>query len=328
MINEKLLEQIRQITREEQNFLDGGTQVDKDIYLEESGSVIDSKKIIDHGKLIQIRPHARFVHYPKHSHNFIEAVYMCTGQTRHIINGDEVVLQEGEILFLSQNAVQEIFPAGKDDIAVNFIILPEFFDVTLQLIGEEENLIRDFVVGCLQGHDSSIDYLHFKVAEVLPIQNLMENLIWTIWNNQQNKRSINQVTMALLFLHLINHTDKIYAGENNRDQDTILAVLRYVEENYRNGKFEDLAATLNYDMYWLSRMVKKQTGMTFTELMQIKRLSQATFLLRTTKLSVADIGNRVGYDNLSYFHRIFRERYSQSPKNYRDSIKNKSTILL
>ena len=39
-----------------------------------------------------------------------------------------MVLQEGDLLFLNQNAVQEILPAGKDDIAVNFIVLPEFFD--------------------------------------------------------------------------------------------------------------------------------------------------------------------------------------------------------
>jgi len=323
VINEKLLEQIKQITPEERTFLEGGTQIDREIYLEESESVVDSKKIMNSSKLIQIRPHARFVHYPKHTHNFIEAVYMCAGETRHIVNGDEVVLKEGELLFINQNAVQEIFPAREEDIAVNFIILPEFFNVTLQLIGEEENLIRDFIVGCLQGHDSSIEYLHFKIAEVLPIQNLMENLIWTIWNNQQNKRSINQVTMALLFLQLINQTDKLFAGKNSRDQDVMFAVLRYIEENYKNGRFDDLAESLSYDIYWLSRMVKKQTGKTFTELLQVKRLSQATFLLRTTKLTVADIGNLVGYDNLSYFHKIFKERYGMSPKNYRDTTKFK-----
>ncbi len=319
MINEKLLEQIKQITIEEQKFLDGSTQIDKNIYVEDSDVIIDSRKIINNGKLIQIRPHARFVHYPKHRHNYIEAVYMCMGQTKHIINGDEIILKEGELLFINQNSVQEIFPAGAEDIAINFIILPEFFNVPLQLIGEEENLIRDFIIGCLQGDDSAIEYLHFKISEVLPIQNLMENLIWTIWNNQQNKRSINQVTMALLFLQLINHTDKLTAGENNLDKNIMFAVLRYIEENYKNGRFDTLAEELNYDMYWLSRMVKKQTGKTFTELMQVKRLNQATFLLRTTKLSIADIGNMVGYDNLSYFHRIFKEKYGVSPKTYRKS---------
>lgn len=64
---------------------------------------------------------------------------MCQGSTHHIINGDPVILQQGELLFLNQNATQEIYPAGETDIAVNFIILPEFFDHTLQVLDERES---------------------------------------------------------------------------------------------------------------------------------------------------------------------------------------------
>jgi YesN/AraC family two-component response regulator len=80
---------------------------------------------------------------------------------------------------------------------------------------------------------------------------------------------------------------------------------------------------LNYDIYWLSRMIKKHSGKTFTELMQVKKLNQAAFLLRTTKMTVSDIGNSVGYDNLSYFHRIFKKKFGMSPKNFRSENKYK-----
>ena len=52
---------------------------------------------------------------------------MCQGTTTHILNGSRVVLEEGDLLFLNQNVEQEILPAGEQDIAVNFIVLPEFF---------------------------------------------------------------------------------------------------------------------------------------------------------------------------------------------------------
>ena len=56
-------------------------------------------------------------------------VYMCAGKTTHIINGNkELTLEEGDLLFLNQNVYHEILPSGENDIAVNFIILPEFFD--------------------------------------------------------------------------------------------------------------------------------------------------------------------------------------------------------
>ena len=54
-------------------------------------------------------------------------------------------------------------------------------------------------------------------------------------------------------------------------------------------------------------MIRRLTGKNYTELVQNKRLTQAAYLLETTGLSVADIGERVGYENMSYFHRIFKD---------------------
>lgn len=316
-MNAEILEKLKVITPEERDILDGKKQINKAIYMDTTSNVIDNKKLLDSGKLIQVRPHTRFIHFPKHKHNYVEVIYMYQGHTHHIINGEEVELKEGELLFLSQNASQEILPADLEDIAVNFIILPEFFDRTLLMIGEEENLLREFIIGCLKCEEDKVSYLHFKVADVLPIQNLLENLIWTIMNNQQNNRSINQVTMGLLFLQLMNHTDKVSVGKNQYDQELTIKLLSFIEEHYKDGKLTDLAEELHCDLYWLSRMVKKLTGKTYTELVQMKRLNQAAYLLKTTKLTVADIGYAVGYDNLSYFHRIFHERFHASPKEYR-----------
>lgn len=317
-MNDQILDQLKVVTPEEQDILDGKKQINKELYMNPASNVIDNKKLLDNGKLIQVRPHTRFVHFPKHTHNYVEVIYMCQGHIHNIINGEAVELKEGELLFLNQNATQEIMPAGTNDIAVNFIILPEFFNQTLLMIGEEENRLREFILGCMKSEDDEVSYLHFKVAEVLPIQNLVENLIWTIINNQQNYRSINQVTMGLLFLQLMNHTDKVSVGKNQYEQELTIRLLRFIDENYKEGKLSELAEELHCDLYWLSRMVKKLTGKTYTELVQTKRLNQAAFLLTSTKLTVADIGLAVGYDNLSYFHRIFQEKYKLSPKKYRE----------
>lgn len=316
-MNPEIYEKLKQITEEEAEILKGRNEIDKGLYTSASALVVDSSKLLDSGKLIQVRPHTRFIHFPSHTHNYVEVIYMCSGRTTHIVDGDKVVLKQGELLFLSPKAVQEIFPAEEEDVAVNFIILPEFFDQALYMIGVEENLIREFLVGCLKGAESGIGYLHFRVADVLPIQNLVENLIWTLMNNQPNKRSINQFTMGLLFLQLVNYTDKVEVGGDHREQELVLSVYRFVEEHYRDGELSELAENLGYDLYWLSRRIKKLTGKTYTELVQSKRLAQAQFLLLNTNLSVADIGLAVGYDNLSYFHRIFREKNGSSPRQWR-----------
>lgn len=316
-MNQELLEELRQITPEEQMYLDGAESVDEGIYMEPKTNVVDYKKLITSGKVIDVRTHTRFVHFPKHTHNYVELIYMCSGSTKHIINGNEIVLEEGELLFLNQNAIQEIMPAGEDDIAVNLIILPSFFDYALTMLGDEDNLIREFIIDCLKSKDNDVSYLHFKVADVLPIQNLMENLIWTIHNKQNNKRSINQATMGVLLLQLMNYTEFVDVGKDNSGQELVMSVYKYVEENYRDGSFTDLAEQLHYDLHWLSKTIKQLTGKNYTELLQDKRMRQAAYLLRTSKLTVADIATAVGYENISYFHRLFQKTYGTSPRNYR-----------
>lgn len=317
-VNPQLYQELKKITEEEKEILNGKNEIDRTRYMEGKTDVIDCKKLIDAGKLISVRPHTRFVHFPKHTHNYVEVIYMCSGKTTHIIDGKTVVLNQGELLFLSKNATQEIMPAEEDDIAVNFIIMPEFFSQALNMIEMEENPLRDFIIEALTGQDGNIGYLHFKVSGILPIQNLVENLIWTIKNDVQNKRSINQMTMGILFLQLINHTDKVKVGNDNEDRQLLLTVLRYVEENYYKGELSELAKDLNYDLYWLSRKVRQMTGKTYTELVQNKRLNQTVFYLINTNIAISEIGERVGYDNLSYFHKIFKKKYSMTPKQYRD----------
>jgi AraC-like DNA-binding protein len=318
-MNQEILDRLGVITDEEREIINGRTEIDRNRYTEGQELVIDSKKMLEHGKMIRIRPHTRFVHFPKHKHNYIEVIYMCKGETVHFIDGEKVVLKTGELLFLNQHATQEILPAGEEDIGINFIILPEFFDTAFEMMGEEENLLRDFLVGCLCFDPRYASYLHFQVADVLPVQNLVENMVWTLLSDQPNKRSINQITMGLLFLQLMHYTDKISHTQESFEQKLIFQVLTYIDENYKDGELTELSALLSYNIYWLSRAIKRLTGRTYKELLQVKRLNQASVLLLNTRLSVTDISIAVGYDNTSYFHRIFRNYYGMSPKEYRAS---------
>lgn len=322
-MNTEIVRQLSVITEEEQRILDGQKNINKTIYTKKKELVIDSQHFLQKGKLIQVRTHTRFVHFPKHRHNYVELIYMCKGSTTHIIDGNKVVLEEGNLLFLNQNATQEILPAGKDDIAINFIIQPQFFDRTFEMIGAEDNLLRDFLVGSLCEDSQRTSYLHFHVADVLPIQNLIENMIWSLLNNQINKRSCNQLTMGLLFLHLINHMEKMETGGKAYRQEFEVQVLNYIETKYKDGSLAELAELMGYSVYWMSHEIKKRTGKTYKELVQTKRMNQAAYMLTNSRAPVAEIIRMVGYDNTSYFHRKFKERYGMSPKEYRHQTLNR-----
>ena len=203
--------------------------------------------------------------------------------------------------------------------AVNnsFALLPQFFDIVVKSAIKEENKLRDFLIGCLCSVQKERNYLHFQVADVLPVQNLVENMVWTMFNNLPNKQMANQISMGLLFTHLMNCTERLNQSAQSFEQNLVFQVLRYIEANYRDGQLGQLCGMLGYDIYWLSRMIKRLTGQNYKDLLQIKRLNQAAYLLSHTRAAVSEISVAVGYDNTSYFHRIFREYYKMSPKEYR-----------
>lgn len=323
-MHQELLRELSVVTEEERRILSGHTDIEQSRYTEKKELIVDCDKLIQKGKLIQVRPHTRFVRFPKHRHNYVEVIYMCQGTTTHIVDGNRVVLEQGDLLFLNQHAVQEIEPAKEEDIAINFIVVPEFFNMAFSMMGDEKSELKDFLIDTLCGKDGTTSYLYFHVADILPIQNLVENMVWTIFYDMGNKRSSNQITMGLLLLQLLNHMDKMETGNNQFDTELIGTVLGYIEGHYRNGSLSELAQMMRYDVYWLSREIKKRTGKTYKELLQAKRMNQAAYLLANSRLSVSDIIESVGYDNSSYFYRKFKERFGVGPKAYRENAKEQA----
>ncbi len=318
-MNLELLEKLKQVTPEEQQILDGCGGIEKGRYTDQADFTIVSKKMLEKGKLVDIRTHTRFIEFPRHKHDYIEIIYMCSGKTVHWINGEtKVVLEAGDLLFLNQHAFHAIEAADWGDIAINFIVLPEFFDVAYAML-EGENPLRNFIVNALCQNTGQADYLHFMVADILPVQNLIENLIWALWENSDSVGKILSTTMGLLFLNLLHYTDKIVQNcENQRENKLVMAALRLIEEDYQNANLTDLAKQMEEPLYSYSRIIRKKTGAAFKELLLRKRMDKAEQLLIETRLSISDIILAVGYDNTSYFYRVFRERYGMSPREYRE----------
>lgn len=331
-MNSEIVEILSRVTDEEKAILDGEEHINRELYYssEKKGSgndEIDSGRVLQDGKLIDMRPHVRFIHFPLHTHNYVEFIYMVKGETVHIIDGQRITLKQGDLLFMNQHARQEILPAGENDIAVNFMILPEFFDTAFSMMEHEQNPLKDFLVSCLTKKDIGGNFLYFNVQGIPQIQNIMENLIWNMLSERDsvngNKdrvsdyRMINQVTMGLLFLNLLKHADTLHVARHSYEQEIVFGLLRYIDTDYQNASLSIFSKRVKEDEYVLSRMLKKNTGHTFKELLQNKRLNKACELLKNTDISIADISVLVGYDNTSFFHRLFRRTYDMSPRDYR-----------
>ncbi len=316
-INAEILGALSRITPEEQKLRDG-EPLDRNLYATGHGFEIEAAKLLRQGQLITIRPHTRFVAFPRHSHNYVEIMYMCAGQTTHLIGGGTPVhLHAGELLFLNQRASHAIQRAEAGDVAVNFIVLPQFFDFAFQIVGTS-NLLGRFFLGTLKSGGSEITHLLCHTAELLPVQNQVESMVWSLLHNEPGARRANQMRMAVLLLDLLNHHDCIEVqGEPGQGSPLVLTALREIEDDCRGASLSRVAENCHVSLPYLSALIRKATGSTFKELLQQKRLDRAQQLLCTTKLPVQAVAEAVGYETTSYFYTIYKEAFGITPKEYR-----------
>ena len=314
-MNGLLLEKLSEITAEENDIL-SGKGVDRSLYTDERDFTVKSSKIATEERFISMRPHTRFADFPKHKHNYIEMIYGCSGKTVHTINETErIVLKKDELLLLGTHALHEVSACGKDDIAVNFIIKPEFFTSTADFVGYD-NTIYDFIIRQLSDR-GSVDFLKFDLSDVLPVKNLIENLLWSFMS-EKGDASLRNKTTALLFMELTEKTDVFKISPSAKyEQGLALAAAQYIESSYKDAKLSDLAMKLRISEAALSKIIKKYSGETFKDSLQNKRLNVAENLIKNTDIPVTEIIISVGYENTSFFHRIFKGRNGMSPNEYR-----------
>jgi YesN/AraC family two-component response regulator len=96
-------------------------------------------------------------------------------------------------------------------------------------------------------------------------------------------------------------------------------VVEYIHSFYNKQiNKEELAAKLSTHPSHLSRKFKEETKFTLTAYQQMLRINQAKHLLKTENLSVEEIAWTIGYDDPSYFARVFKKETGRTPSEYRD----------
>lgn len=78
-----------------------------------------------------------------------------------------------------------------------------------------------------------------------------------------------------------------------------------------------LSRKFNISLGYLSTMIKKETGKTYSEYVMNKRLNLAKELLHDSSLSIHEIVERVGYKDYFHFNKLFKKHYGITPSKYR-----------
>ncbi len=112
--------------------------------------------------------------------------------------------------------------------------------------------------------------------------------------------------------------EKFSSGDLKKYNPLIENIKNYIEENLEyDMKISMLAKTFGYNEQYLGRIFKRETKLSITEYINKRRIERAKLLLKETNDSVINISDSVGFNNVTYFNRLFKKIVNKTPIEYR-----------
>ena len=254
---------------------------------------------------------------PFHNHDFFELVYVYKGSCINNCSGIETRMREKDILFMNPNALHYIEAHGDSDIIFNFMISKEIFQQSMFTLMSND-IVSNFVVSYFYQLQTSVDFLILNRCEDSPIYSILHRLIREYHHLQPGYEKILEVGLIEVLLYMSRILSSLFSPSGWLPTSQFLSsIILYINKNYATVTLKEVAYTFGYSEKYISRVLKKELNTGFSEIIKEIRLKHAAQYLEKTTMSIEQIAQTVGYQNISHFYAIFRSKYKMSPKEYR-----------
>lgn len=256
-----------------------------------------------------------FCDVPLHWHNEMEIIYIKKGkgrvtidfQTYNIKGGDIVILRSGQLHGISQLdsysmeyeniifSTDMLMSKHDDSLNTDFFVPFSAGRIFYESIVTSDQAIYPELSSCLDRADQVCST--FEKGYKLAIKGFLFEFFYVIYRNSENT----------------------LIEKSNKHLDKIKEVLKYIETHYHDPiTIEEIAGVCGFSPSHFMRFFKHALGTSFIDYLNDFRLSIAMRMLMSSDDNILNIATDCGYDNLSYFNRIFKRRYGMPPSHYRN----------
>ncbi len=245
-----------------------------------------------------------------HSHDVYEIVYMTEGALDHNVNGMNMPLSFGDIVFLrpkdSHSFDRNNFEGSHRDIVVE----KKFFESTCEFFNG--NLLHLY---CSPQYPVK---LRLTESQLLRFEELLKELVQISPIDKNSRLTfIKFILSEILSLFYRQNYDNYQINDYPPLVNQILQRLN-LSLLYKAG-LPIILKPFNYDKSYMCRLFKKHIGVTMTQYLNERRLSYVATQLKTTRKSVSQLCQETGFSSISYLNKIFLKKYGMPPLKYRKS---------
>lgn len=203
--------------------------------------------------------------------------------------------------------------SNSEIIIIGILIQKEmFFKIFLPVLAADTRLFHFFLSP--QTNEYSEEFIHLRFRDSRYIRTLLEMMVIEYASPREDTQTILQpMVLTLLMMAAREYKQSLPVPKNEKLSNKIV---RYMSEHSDVVTLKDIAKHFSYHPNYISALLHREIGKSFSEILLEQRMERAVFLLKGTNLSVEEIATMLGYSNSSNFYKAFREYYHQSPRAF------------
>ncbi|MEZ4901626.1 MAG: AraC family transcriptional regulator [Spirosomataceae bacterium] len=261
--------------------------------------------------------------FPLHTHEEFELNFILNGKgVKRIIGDHSEEIEPIELVLVGSNLPHGWFANHLDTVAE---------EVTIQFhkdLFDQKFLKRNQLYFIRTLLEKSANGILFSKETAQGIQDRILNLV--------DKQGFESILELLSILHSLSISEQMRLlssssfEENNISYNSrrIEVTFEFIRTNFLTDiSLAEVAKLANMTEVSFSRFFKKHTGKTFIDSLNEVRLGHATRLLIDTTQTIAEIAFQCGFNNLSHFNRLFKQKKACTPKEFRDKFAGKRTFI-
>ncbi|WP_435924693.1 AraC family transcriptional regulator [Paenibacillus sp. DYY-L-2] len=253
-----------------------------------------------------------------HWHEEAEIFYCLQGETLFQVDTDYFPVKAGEAVFVDGGDIHAAHAHGEEGCTFFSFV----FDTNL-LASAHYDAVQENLILPLQERKATFPR-HIRQEEPFEIS-LLDHIAVIMKSCSEKSSGYEGAVKGHLYLmlsELATQGKTCNRTASNRSEsfkiDRLKTVIHYIQHNYEHPiRLSELAALVPMSEGQFCRFFKSMTRQTPMDYINSYRIRQAAELLRQPERKISDIALEVGYDNISYFIRVFRKTMNCSPSEFR-----------
>lgn len=256
-----------------------------------------------------------FLSVPLHWHLEMEIIYIKKGCGTVAVDLNPSFVQKGDIIFIAPGQLHEITQYGHARMEYENTL----FDINMLSGAANDVCSTDFLIPLQHSHTlakniyTPADHNYTQIARRLDDADEIRKT-----TPQAYQLAIKGCLFFVFYELFTGYPQGSLTKKTFHSLDALKAAIKYVEIHYQEPiRIKDIAAFCDYSESHFMKYFKNATGMSFIEYLNGYRLSMASRLLLASDAPVINIAQESGFQNLSYFNRMFKKKFGITPSAYR-----------